>query len=120
LSAPDVFYFANLVGDTGNDRGTPRVDALDLARTRAAVGRTDAASLDRFDFNRDGAINASDVLITRNNQRATLPLFTAPAAASTPRTVVLADAPLPTMTSRPATRPPRRGVLDPAQPGLLA
>jgi hypothetical protein len=120
LSAPDVFYFANLVGDTGNDRGTPRVDALDLARTRAAVGRTDAASLDRFDFNRDGAINASDVLITRNNQRATLPLFTAPAAASTPRAVALADAPLPTMTSRPATRPPRRGVLDPAQPGLLA
>ena len=31
----------------------------DLARTRAAVGRNDATSLGRYDFNRDGVVNAA-------------------------------------------------------------
>ena len=82
LDAPDVFYFGNLVGDTGNDRGNPTVKATDLAQTRAAVFKTDAASLNLYDFNRDGAVNGADVRITRANQRQILPLFAAPAPAA--------------------------------------
>jgi uncharacterized delta-60 repeat protein len=112
----DTFYFGNLVGDVGFDRGAATVNASDLALTRAAVGRTDAAGLGRFDFNRDGAINAADVLITRNNQRHTLRPFTAPAA---PAPSSFGDLPAPAAARTP-TRPPRRGLLDLAEPELLA
>jgi hypothetical protein len=115
LAAKDVFYFGNLAGDTGNDRSTPVVNTTDIARTRAAVGKNDAASLNRYDFNRDGKINAADVLIVRNNQRHVLPLFGAPAApAPAARTFTIPVSP------RAPTRPPRRGVLDTAEPPLLA
>ena len=35
LRSPDVFYFGNLVGETGNVPGAARVDALDVALTRS-------------------------------------------------------------------------------------
>ena len=66
LAAPDVFYFGNLGGDTGGP-GTPVVNTLDLARVRANVGNTSAAARATYDFNRDGLINAADVLFTRAN-----------------------------------------------------
>jgi hypothetical protein len=115
LAAPDVFYFGNLAGDTGNDRGAPTVNAIDLARTRAAAGRTDAASLARYDFNRDGAINAIDVLIVRVNQRRTL------APLGTPAPVAAAISTPPSKPPRPPSRisPPRRGVLEVPESGLL-
>jgi hypothetical protein len=82
LASADTFYFGNLVGDTGGP-GTPRVDVFDLAHTCAAVGRSTAAALNTFDFNRDGRINAIDLVIVRNNHGRTLTLFTAPSAAPT-------------------------------------
>jgi hypothetical protein len=103
LARPDVFSFGNLAGDSG---GAPTVDATDLARVRRAVGRTDAASLDLYDFNRDGTINAVDVLVTRLNQRRTLPGPAAPAPAAAPAATpysVLAPA---ADRTRPAGRPP--------------
>ena len=81
LAGPDVFYFGSLPGDTGG-ADTPLVNMTDVVRTRAAIGRTDAASKNNFDFNRDGVINAADVLVVRNNQRLTLTLFTAPATSA--------------------------------------
>jgi hypothetical protein len=117
LASPDVFYFGNLAGDTGNDRRTPIVNAADLLATARAIGKTDAASLARFDFTRDGRISAADVLVVRNNQGHALPLFTAvanPAAADNFGNVSIPG------TQRVPTRPPRRGVLDPAEPPLLA
>jgi hypothetical protein len=115
LPAADRFDFGNLPGDTGNDRGAPRVDVLDVAHTRGAVGSVDAASLDRFDFNCDGAINAVDVLIARLNQRAALPLLSAP-----PAGVPAAEhAPLPVVGVRSLARPPRRSALIEAEPVLL-
>ena len=119
LSAPDVFYYGNLVGDTGG-RGAPTVDAADLARTRAAVGKTSAAALANYDFNRDGTITAVDVLLVRNNQRRSLPPFTTPAtaaAASASGSDALATAP---PAQRSAARPARRGLLDDAPPTLPA
>ena len=78
LGSPDVFYFGNLVGNAGNDRGNPVVNATDVALVRANLGRTGGATLNRFDFNRDGAINGIDLLLARANQRRMLPLFAAP------------------------------------------
>jgi hypothetical protein len=112
LKSPDVFYFGNLVGDTGDTR-TPAVNATDVTRTRRAIGKTTAAALSACDFNRDGKIDAADVLIARNNQGHALPLFTAPAAPAATAGAV-------PVSTRAPTRPPRRGLLDPAEPGLLA
>jgi hypothetical protein len=101
LVAPDVFFFGNLPGDTGNDRGTPVVDARDEAITRRNFGRTTAAALAASDFNRDGKVDAADVAIVRSNLRHALPPFTAPAAATSP---AFADTPIPPRTARPARR----------------
>ena len=116
LPRPDVFYFGNLAGDTGNDRGTPTVNATDLARTRANVGRTTAAALATYDFNRDGKVDAADVAIVRSNQRRSLPLMAAPAIASAASTFgdTLVPPPAPT-----PVRPPRRGFLAEPNVGLL-
>jgi hypothetical protein len=119
LSSPDVFYFGNLPGDTGG-RGTPTVDAADLARTRAAVGRTTPAALATYDFNRDGTINAADVLIVRTNQRRSLPLFTAPAATGAASWGTTSAGTVPSAPTRAPSRPTRRGVLDDPPSDLLA
>jgi hypothetical protein len=111
LASPDVFYFGNLPGNAGFDRGAPTVNATDLARTRAAVGRTDPASLEAFDFNRDGRVDGPDVLVVRNNQRHSLPLLTAPAAAA-PGNVTLAS-------PRVLLKPVRRTALGDAPASLL-
>ena len=113
LSAPDVFYFGNLVGDTGGF-GTPTVDVFDFARTRAHVGKTSAAALATYDFDRDGAVTAADVMVVRNNQRRTLPLLNAPNVAAA------AAAALPSPANRTLARPPRRTVLGDEPPLLPA
>jgi ELWxxDGT repeat protein len=64
LSRPDTFVLGNLRGDTGNDAGAPRVDAADLARTRAAIG-TRAGPASPFDHNRDGRVDSLDLAIVR-------------------------------------------------------
>jgi ELWxxDGT repeat protein len=111
LASPDVFYFGNLVGDAGNDRGAPTVNATDYTLTRAAVFKTDAASLNSFDFNRDGKIDAADVLIVRNNQRHSLPPFTAPPAVA-PAQAPAAAAQVPAARGRSAARPARRSAWE--------
>jgi ELWxxDGT repeat protein len=93
LSAPDVFYFGNLVGDTGDSAPgqPPTVNAADIARTRAHLGATDPDSLARYDFDGNGAIDAADLATVRRNQFHSLPAFSAvtvaqvPASTRTPR-----------------------------------
>ena len=79
LAAADVFYFGNLVGETGDGSGPPTVTALDLAATRRALHSAKPADLARADFNRDGVVNFMDLAIVRSNYRRSLPGFTAPA-----------------------------------------
>ena len=84
----DVFYFGNLPGETGRG-ATPgaalRIDALDVARTRAARLPGGAGLRNVFDHNRDGAVNATDIAITRANAAAALqPPATPPATAAGP------------------------------------
>jgi protocatechuate 3,4-dioxygenase beta subunit len=68
LVRPEVFAYGNLVGET-NDAATPtRVSSLDLASARRALlAGSDAALTSRFDFNRDGRLNALDLAIIRSN-----------------------------------------------------
>jgi uncharacterized delta-60 repeat protein len=81
LAAPDVFYFGNLVGDTGE---TPlRVDAADYLATRRATGRGPAAVDSPFDFDRDGRVGAADWTTARRNLGRTLdPVAPPPAPAA--------------------------------------
>lgn len=118
LAFPDVFYFGNLVGESGGPDALV-VNATDVARTRAAFGARDAATLDRYDFNRDGAVNATDVFLSRGSQRRTLALFTAPIAAVS-TAAAFGDRPIATAAPRSPVRPSHRGVLDAAETGLLA
>ena len=86
LTSPDVFYFGNLVGETG-DTATPlRVGALDLAGVRRVLN-TNATLTSPYDVNRDGRINALDLSAVRQNQtRSIAPLAPPPAllAATSP------------------------------------
>jgi len=70
LAQPDVFYFGNAIGETGNSTTEARVNAIDtlLARNNPRT-LTDPAPIDfPYDFNRDARVNATDMLIARNNQ----------------------------------------------------
>jgi hypothetical protein len=82
LARPDVFYFGNLAGDTGDGNTAPfRVNALDLARVKRALNSTSAVT-GRFDLNRDGHVNALDLGVIKANLNRTLAPMTAAAAAS--------------------------------------
>lgn len=69
LASPDVFYFGNLVanGASASAAGTVAVDASDLVGTRNAIGTVASSPRAPFDFNRDGVVNAQDLVIVRNN-----------------------------------------------------
>jgi hypothetical protein len=81
LAAADVFYFGNLVGETGNTATSLAVTSLDVLKTRNALGVTAATVASPYDFNRDGRVNSLDLLTARRNQGHALALLTAPAAA---------------------------------------
>ncbi len=69
LPEPDVFYFGNAAGESGNSTGDAKVNALDMLGARDNP-RTflDPAPIDfRFDYNRDARVDATDMLIARNN-----------------------------------------------------
>jgi len=70
LSAADVFYFGNAIGDTGNSPTDARVNASDMLLARNNPRSfLNPASIDlACDFNRDARVNATDMLIARNNQ----------------------------------------------------
>jgi len=70
LAEPNVFYFGNAIGETGNSTTDTRVNAIDalLARNNSRT-LTNPAPIDfPYDFNRDARVNATDMLIARNNQ----------------------------------------------------
>jgi ELWxxDGT repeat protein len=79
LLAPDVFYFGNLVGETGDSAAAARVSALDLAAVKRQLNAASALS-GRSDFNRDGRVNALDLSAARGGLFRELELFTAPVA----------------------------------------
>ena len=64
LAQPDVMYVGNLVGESGDGRGTISVGAWDVAAIRRHAGAATPAT-SRYDFNGDGKVGAADVLIAR-------------------------------------------------------
>src|SRR5205085_1161907 len=69
LSAPDVFYFGNAVGESGNVPGDYSVSLSDelLARNNPVSIVPGTLVTNRFDFNRDGTVSVIDQLLSRNN-----------------------------------------------------
>jgi hypothetical protein len=69
LPVPDVFYFGNAVGETGNSPLNAITDALDQSAVLANIrpSGSPAPLTDRYDLNRDGAVDAFDVAIPRDN-----------------------------------------------------
>ena len=88
LDAGDVFYFGNAVAESGNSPGSglPAAPHLALVNATDVVGARDnprgpmnpAVVTDRFDFNRDGNVDALDMVFARN--AATSPLSAVPLA----------------------------------------
>ncbi|MFL6113217.1 MAG: hypothetical protein ACJ786_17940, partial [Catenulispora sp.] len=74
LAAADVFYFGNLVGDAGGPASPPTVDADDILTTRAAISPGPVGLYSAADHNRDGRVNALDVLAARGNLSTTAAL----------------------------------------------
>ena len=70
LAKPDVFYFGNAVGESGNLTTDAKVNAVDvlLARNNPHSLLNKAAINSRYDYNRNKRVNATDMLIARNNQ----------------------------------------------------
>jgi hypothetical protein len=71
LARPDVFYFGNMVGETGDRGRDADVTAVDLLRTAGALF-SNASIRNGYDHNRDGRVTVSDLAVVRRN------LFTPP------------------------------------------
>jgi hypothetical protein len=69
LVTPDVFYFGNAPGESGNDPTNAQVTAKDEAAARADPRnfRKPADVTNAHDYNRDGRVDATDQLIARNH-----------------------------------------------------
>jgi len=69
LIAPDVFYFGNAVGESGNSATDARVDVSDenAARQHPRNFLSPAAIDDVYDYNRDKRVDVSDENIARQN-----------------------------------------------------
>ena len=73
LAQPDVFYFGNAVGETGNTPANAQVSSADALRI--LLNTTADAPLDsRFDINRDGKVGSADRLIVLSNLSVLFPL----------------------------------------------
>jgi hypothetical protein len=96
LAAPDVFYFGNLIGETGDGdfktRAMPRITAIDLANVKRALN-TDAPKTSVEDINRDGRVNALDLSAVRSNFNHNLPsLSSTPSPIASAATALVRDA----------------------------
>ena len=88
LAAPDVFFFGNAVGESGNSATDAVVNGTDFAGARDNQrGSQNLAPVTwRWDYNRDGLVNGTDLAIARDNTTSTaaaLQLFTPPLAVGT-------------------------------------
>ncbi len=107
LQSPDVFYFGNAVGETGNSTTDANVDATDQIGVRAN-NASGVSVTDPYDFNRDGNVDATDEAIARNNQTnftSALQLIAVPAVMNLLPAEENADPLPPDLTTAPADAP---------------
>ncbi len=84
LLEPEVFYWGNAIGESGDSTTNTRVNATDEigARNNPHGRFTLATVFDRYDYDRDTRVNATDQIIARNNTTGrftSLRLITVPA-----------------------------------------
>jgi len=73
LREPDVFYFGNLVGEVGDQpSGAPSITMRDFLVARGQLRSHGATLSNRADFDRDGDVDALDLLALRRNLGARL------------------------------------------------
>ena len=75
LTDDDVFYFGNVIGESGNDPNNTLVNLSDISSARTnqtGFGATDVLNI--FDFNRDAVVNLADISIARTNQSGFTPV----------------------------------------------
>lgn len=80
LSADDVFYFGNIIGETGDNLTDAFVTESDTSRIQANPLPSGAAVANPFDLNRDGKVDALDSSIATTQQttpQTAVPLITA-------------------------------------------
>jgi fibronectin type 3 domain-containing protein len=100
LSAADVFYLGNLIGDAN---GNGQVTVADTAMAKSLQGTaTDITSA--TDFNRSGQVTVADVAIAKAYQGFSIPLLSAPtpaptAPAAAPASVVVTPVAAPEATT---------------------
>ena len=89
LSSDDVFYFGNVVGETGSSSGNALVNLSDVSLTRGSQSGFGTVGIDsRYDFDRNGRVNLADLSIARTNQSgfSAVQLITAPNGGSNAKT----------------------------------
>jgi hypothetical protein len=114
LAAPDVFYFGNVVGESGNSPTDTNVDSADeLAARNDPHGFLNPATIANVhDYNRDGRVDAIDQLIARNNVTAAgaaVQLISPPATATT-RLASASLSPSPNIAGGSPTHPRKRHI----------
>jgi len=83
LSEPDVFYFGNAIGETGNSPSDAKVTPTDAigCRNNPHTSQNPAAITDAYDFDRDTHVGPTDEIICRDNgtnSQTALKLITVP------------------------------------------
>jgi hypothetical protein len=79
LANPDVFYFGNAAGETGNQTTVAAVTVADVARIRQKSGSSGLPITNLFDINRDGSVTVADVGFCQQNSGFNLYWLSAPA-----------------------------------------
>jgi hypothetical protein len=94
LTAPDVFYFGNAIGESGDSAVDAYVGVRDQLMARLNVVAADAAIDNVYDYNRDGRVDSADELLARDNATSPvsgLRLITSPTAAAVEAMFALQD-----------------------------
>jgi len=103
LAQDSVFYFGNAIGDTGDSLGDAMVTATDEqgVRTHPSTILNPAGINSPYDFNRDGKVDAVDMILARNNTTgvSTALQWITPNAAPTVRNAASAGAGIVTSTA---------------------
>ena len=86
LTFPDVFYFGNLVGDTGlgNRDNAAATTVTDLGLSLRQPFRAGVPITSAYDFDRDGRVSALDLRAVRSNLVRTLAALSAPTRVDAP------------------------------------
>ena len=79
LDSPDLFYFGNLVGDTGTGNTSTQAVVDQTDTTAITANPASSASITNVaDINRDGSVNSQDLSLATANAGATLAMLQGP------------------------------------------